>query len=204
MAHVDLTVPYPWPYDGCIDPARTAVVVAGAQTGWAARSSRAAAVGVVVERVASALRAAGAWVVIIRHTAAPGRRLRSLPPRSGDDGWRLALAPAPSDLVVDAGGVDGFHGGPLDDILRGKGVDHLVLCGYGHEAAVDSTLRSANDRGYECLVLSDGVAPFDDDTGARALSSVTMSGGIFGAVGTSLALLAALHSSIAPPLEVVG
>src|SRR5206468_5457058 len=101
----------------------------------------------------------------------------------------------PSDIVVDATGVDGFHGGPLDDVLRARGVDHLILGGFGHEAAVDSTLRSANDRGYECLVLTDGVAPFDDDLGAHALSSVTMSGGIFGAVGTSVELLSALRPS---------
>ena len=60
------------------------------------------------------------------------------------------------------------------------------------------TVRSANDRGYECLTLSDATAPLDGATGARELHSVTMSGGIFGAVGTSDGLLAALERLAAP------
>jgi nicotinamidase-related amidase len=198
---LDSTVPYPWPYDGDLDPGRLALVVAGAQAGWAARSSRAADVATVLLAVASELRAAGATIVVIRHAAAGSRRL-ALPPVTGSDDWRLTFAAHPGDLVVEASGIDGFHGGPLDDVLRMRGIDHLVLGGFGHEAAVDSTLRSANDRGYECLVLTDGVAPFDEDTGAHALSSVTMSGGIFGALGTSTALVHALRSHL-PTLEAV-
>ncbi|MCU1488193.1 MAG: cysteine hydrolase [Actinomycetia bacterium] len=201
MTVLDSTVPYPWPYDGVLDPGRLALVVAGAQAGWAARSRRAADVATVLLSVAAEIRAAGALVVVVRHGAPPGRRRSIVPPLPGDDDWRLTFNPRPSDVVVDATGVDGFHGGPLDDVLRARGVDHLVLGGFGHEAAVDSTLRSANDRGYECLVLTDGVAPFDDDLGAHALSSVTMSGGIFGALGTSTALVQAIHRRI--PLEAV-
>jgi nicotinamidase-related amidase len=204
MTVLDSTVPYPWPYDGTLEPRRLALVVAGAQAAWAARSSRAAEVATVLLTVAGAMREIGARVVVVRHAAVPGRRPRPVPPPAGDAGWRLAFDPRPTDLVVDATGIDGFHGGPLDGVLRAHGIDHLVLGGFGHEAAVDSTLRSANDRGYECLVLSDAVAPFDDDLGAHALSSVTMSGGIFGAVGTSTALLAALASPRpAPEMEVV-
>jgi len=188
--------PYAWPYDGQVDPGHLALVVAGAQVGWASRSQRSAEVATVLFGVAAELRAAGSLVVVVRHGAPPGHR-GPLPPTPGDDDWRLAFNPRPSDVVVDASGVDGFHGGPLDDVLRARGATHLVLGGFGHEAAVDSTLRSANDRGYECLVLTDGVAPFDDDLGAHALHSVTMSGGIFGAIGTSADLVAALRQ----PLE---
>jgi nicotinamidase-related amidase len=189
--------PYPWPYDGQPDPDHLALVVAGAQTVWAARSTRAADVATILLGVAAELRAAGALVVLVRHGARPGRRPVALPPPPGSDDWRLAFDPEVADLVVDATGVDGFHGGPLDDALRSRGITHLVLGGFGHEAAVDSTLRSANDRGYECLVLTDGVAPFDKHLGARALHSVTMSGGIFGAIGSSSSLL----SSLRPHLE---
>jgi nicotinamidase-related amidase len=73
-----------------------------------------------------------------------------------------------------------------------------VFVGYGAEAAVDSTLRSANDRGYECLTLIDAVAPFDPDTGRHALSSITMSGGIFGAIATTDAFIDALLTVPAP------
>jgi biuret amidohydrolase len=207
--HVGSTVPYTWPYDGVIDPARLALVVAGAQAGWAARSSRAADVATVLLGVASELRDAGGLVVVIRHgaPAGRGRRISSLPPVNGTPDWQLTYAPHASDVVVDSPGVDGFHGSALDDVLRRRGIDHLVLGGFGYEAAVDSTMRSANDRGYECLVLDDGVAPFDDDTGAHALSSVTMSGGIFGAVGSAAELVAALRAaslpSLTPTLEVI-
>jgi nicotinamidase-related amidase len=202
MKVLDSTVPYAWPYDGDLDPRRLALVVAGAQAGWAARSSRAADVATVLLAVATDLRAAGATVIVLRHSAPSTAGRRPFPAEAGTDEWRLTFAAGAADLVVDAAGVDGFYGGPLDDVLRARGIDHLVLGGFGHEAAVDSTLRSANDRGYECLVLTDGVAPFDEDTGAHALASVTMSGGIFGAIGTSAALALALRSH-APTLEAV-
>jgi nicotinamidase-related amidase len=56
-------------------------------------------------------------------------------------------------------------------------------------------VRSANDRGYECLTLTDATAPLDAGTGARELRSITMSGGIFGAIGTATSLLDALGAA---------
>jgi nicotinamidase-related amidase len=185
--------PYPWPYDGQLDPGHLALVVAGAQAGWAARSVHAADVATVLLGAAAELRAVGALVVLVRHGAPAGRRPTVVPPAPGSDGWRLAFDSRVADVVVNAAGIDAFHGGPLDDVLRTAGRTHLLLGGFGHEAAVDSTLRSANDRGYECLVLTDGVAPFDVDLGAHALHSVTMSGGIFGAIGPSRTLLSLLR-----------
>jgi biuret amidohydrolase len=195
--------PYPWPYDGEVVPHRLAIVVAGAQAAWADRSIRAGEVGAVVRAVCGAARTAGAAVVHLRH-AAPAPRPSGLPPAPGAPGWDLVSPPEPGDLVVDAGGVDGFCASPLDGLLRSRGITHLVMVGWGAEAAVDSTLRSANDRGYECLVLTDAVAPFDSELGAHALSSVTMSGGIFGALGTSADLLPTLAptSATLTPLTV--
>jgi nicotinamidase-related amidase len=199
--HVEATTPYAWPYDGVLDADRLALVVAGAQVGWVARSRRAAEVASTIDVLRSTLRSAGATVVLVRHGGRAGRhRSRPLPPWVGDPDWPLAMEPAASELVVDAGGIDGFFAGPLDEVLRSRGIDHLALGGFGAEAAVDSTLRSANDRGYECLVLTDACAPFDDATGAHALASVTMSGGIFGAVGTAASLLSALHPAPIPTL----
>jgi len=189
--------PYPWPYDGVIDASRLAVVVAGAQRAWADRSVGTAPVSAAIRAVTGAARTAGATVVHVRH-AAPVVRRCALPPHRSEEGWALVTSPCPGDLVVDAGGVDGFAGGPLDDVLRSRGLTHLVLAGYGAEAAVDSTLRSANDRGYECLVLTDAVAPFSAELGAHALSSVTMSGGIFGALAPSASLIDALAASPVP------
>jgi nicotinamidase-related amidase len=169
-----------------------------------------------IERLASAVRGVGGTVVAVRHTAATAAQHRiGLPPAREDPGWQLFPTTTVFDLVVDAAGVNGFTGSPLDGMLRSVGVDHLLLTGFGAEAPVDSTLRAANDRGYECLVVTDAVAPFDVVTGAAALSSVTMSGGIFGALATSAEVLdllavppetataASLHPTIPnPPVEV--
>ena len=174
-----------------------ALVVPGAQTAWLERSARAGIVAAVIKQVAIAFRARGSSVVVIRHAAATRRQhTLGLPPVSGSAGWELAVVSEPGDLVIDAAGVDGFQGSPLDAELRRRRIDHLVLGGFGAEATVDSTLRSANDRGYECLTLLDAVAPFDEVVGRHALSSITMSGGIFGAVATSGVLLAALHQPV--------
>jgi len=183
--------PYPWPYDGPIDPERLALVIAGAQGAWMRPCVDAQDTAGVIATVAGAIRRVGGLVVHLRHASPAGGSGR-LPPGRNDPEWPVVTAPDPLDLVVDAAGVDGFCGGPLDQELRRRNVDTLVLAGYGAETAVSSTLRSANDRGYECLTLIDGAAPFDAEMGRRTLHSITMSGGIFGAIAPSSALLDAL------------
>lgn len=181
--------PYPWPYDGRIVPERLAVVVAGAQGAWARCSLDPAAASATIARLVDAVRGTGGHVVYVRHHCPGLRRPVALPPLFGSSAWQLLFDPVEGDVVVDAGGVDSFHASPLDDHLRARGVDQLILCGYAAELAVDSTLRSANDRGYECVTVADAVAPIGVDTGRHALASITMSGGIFGAVASSTALL---------------
>lgn len=204
---MEYTTPYPWPYHGQLDPWRTALVVAGAQPAWAERSLRAEAVATVISRVGAQLRGLGGHVVLVAHRApgtAPARGPRPpLPPGAGSPAAGVLALAVEADLVVGCSGTSGFHGSPLDAELRHRGVELLVLAGFGYEAAVESTLRAANDRGYECLTLVDGVAPFDEHTGGHALSSITMSGGIFGAIGASGDLLAALGAHTAPVLATV-
>jgi nicotinamidase-related amidase len=191
--------PYPWPYDGTLDPRRLALVITGEQPAWIGRSQGVARTAAVISTVAAAVRDAGGAVVHVRHGRSS--RLRpGLPPAREDPSWAFTGRPCSGDLVVDATGVDGFYGSALDQELRDHGVDTLVLAGYGGEATVNSTLRSANDRGYECLTLIDGVAMFDARTGGPALCSITMSGGIFGAIAPSSALLAALSDLSLPTL----
>lgn len=93
---------------------------------------------------------------------------------------------------VRSAGLDGFFGSRLDELLRRAGRTHLVLVGTWLETSVHSTMRSANDRGYECLLLTDATAAWDPDLVTGAVSTIEMSGGIFGAVSTSAALLEAL------------
>lgn len=202
MARTVATVdadPYPWPYDGVVDTARLALLIAGAQVAWVEASVGAAEVTARIARVAAAVRGCGGAVVHLRHGRAVVSRV-AVPPRRGHPGWHLATAPVGDDLVIDAGGIDGFYASALDAELRARNVNTLVLAGFGAETAVSSTLRSANDRGYECLVLTDAVAPVDPELGARSFNSITMSGGIFGAVAPAAALLAVLPIRI--PVEV--
>jgi biuret amidohydrolase len=190
--HVVDTIPYPWPYDGAdgLAPHRLALVAAGVQQHWAA-----GAPGVLehIDAVAGSLRSLGVLIVFVRHARpARTRRARADLPGRDEIGWPLVLTPHDVDLVVDVEACDGFFSDALDLALRTHGRDHLLLAGLAAEVLVDSTLRSANDRGYECLTLRDAVGPLQPDTGERVLASVTMSGGIFGAVGTSEAVVAAL------------
>ena len=78
-----------------------------------------------------------------------------------------------------------------------RGIRTIVLAGFASELTVDSTVRTLNDRGHECLVLTDGCAPLDAELGARAHCSLTMSGGIFGALGTIDHLVDALDRTFA-------
>lgn len=180
------TDPYPWPFDGVLDVGRTALLVCGLQQQWAALDPR------VTERVVAfvdAVRAAGVGIVLVRHArlrdgGRPGADL----PLVGTPGAELLVAPAPTDVVIAASAHDGFLDTPLDATLRAARIDHVLLVGLAYESVVDSTLRSANDRGYECLTVTDATAPFDAHTGGRAHDSITKSGGIFGAIGTIAAV----------------
>jgi hypothetical protein len=176
------STPYPWPYDGVLDAARMALVVAGHDGSWAQRTRDAEAVAATLDHLAWLLLDAGALVIRVRHR--PGDDSPPSPPGR--------LAGDPRVLVVNAPGIDGFYGSDLDHRLREAGRDHLLLAGHGLEAPVHSTLRAANDRGYECLLLLDACGALVPDLTPSARSMVEMSGGIFGAVGSTDALLAAL------------
>jgi nicotinamidase-related amidase len=201
MTHVADTIPYPWPYDGGagLAPARTALVVTGAQRRWIALDHDGALTRIV--GCADALRPLGVAVVFVTHVrSGHARRPGADLPLATDTDAVLAVRAAEGDLVVDTPAHDGFLSGRLDHELRARRRDHLLFAGFGAEVLLDSTLRSANDRGYECLTLADAAVPFDPETGARALASITMSGGIFGAVGTTGAVLAAF--GVTAPEEV--
>jgi len=98
----------------------------------------------------------------------------------------------PPDRVIRAAGWSGFHGSELDAVLREARRDLLLLAGCCLELGVHSTMRAANDRGYECLLVADACASADPALTANALSTIEMSGGIFGAVGDAAAVAAAL------------
>nr|WP_249420026.1 isochorismatase family protein [Rhabdothermincola salaria] len=104
----------------------------------------------------------------------------------------------PTTIAVSSSGIDGFFAGELDLTLRTNGIDQLIVAGLGLEGPVHSTLRSANDRGLECVLVTDACAAADADLVAGSLSSVCMSGGIFGAVVGLDAVLKVLAPAVSP------
>jgi nicotinamidase-related amidase len=102
------------------------------------------------------------------------------------------LAPISGEPVVDKPGKGAFHATDLDAMLRNRGVAQLIVCGVTTEVCVNTTVREANDRGFDCLVLEDCVASYFDAFQQAGLEMIKAQGGIFGWVARSPALLAAL------------
>src|SRR6187455_1360644 len=103
-----------------------------------------------------------------------------------------ALRPAPGEPVVDKPGKGAFYATDLDSLLHNRGVSQLVVCGVTTEVCVNTTVREANDRGYDCLVLEDCVGSYFPEFQRVGLEMVSAQGGIFGWVADSNALLAAM------------
>jgi nicotinamidase-related amidase len=102
------------------------------------------------------------------------------------------LAPLSGEPVVDKPGKGAFHATDLDAMLRNRGIAQLIVCGVTTEVCVNTTVREANDRGFDCLVLEDCVASYFDAFQQAGIEMIKAQGGIFGWVGRSPALLAAL------------
>jgi nicotinamidase-related amidase len=102
------------------------------------------------------------------------------------------LAPADGELVIDKPGKGSFYATGLDETLRSRGIESLVVTGVTTEVCVHTTVREANDRGYECLVLADCVGSYFPDFQRYGLAMIAAQGGIFGWVATCDQYLKAL------------
>ena len=188
------TQPYPWPWDGRVRPEALCLLIAGVQRCHAGATPGHAEVLATLEGLARSVRNAGGTVCHLRHVSPTGRRGRPRPllPAAGTPQAEAVLVPCAGDSVVTCAGHDGFYASDLDARLWGCGIRQLVVGGLAAEVTVSGTVRGANDRGYECLTPVDTFGALDPTTARGELGSITMSGGIFGAIGTRAWLVEAL------------
>ena len=211
--------PYEWPYDGNIDPSRTALLLIDWQHDFCGPGGYVDTMGYDisltrrgVEPTRNVLESCrgipGFTIVHTREGHKPD--LSDCPPNKlwrsrqmgagigdegpngrilvrGERGWEIIdeLAPIEGEQIIDKPTKGAFSATDLDLVLRNRGVTHLVLTGITTDVCVHTTMREANDLGYECLLLEDCTGATDEGNYLAALKMIKMQGGVFGAVSNS-------------------
>jgi len=114
----------------------------------------------------------------------------------GEPGWNIVpeVEPIEGEIIIDKPGKGAFYATDLDLVLRTHGIRNIILTGITTDVCLHTTMREANDRGYECLLLTDCTGATDVGNYRAALHMVTMQGGVFGAIAPSEALLKVLEA----------
>jgi nicotinamidase-related amidase len=204
--------PYPWPFDGRWSAADTALIIIDMQIDFCGvggyvdkmgydLSLTRAPIG-PIKKALAAFRAKGYHVIHTREGHRPD--LADLPDNKrwrsqrigagigdagpcgrilvrGEPGWEIIadLAPLAGEPIIEL-------------ILRARGIRNLVLTGITTDVCVHTTMREANDRGFECLMLEDCCGATDPGNHAAAVKMIKMQGGVFGAVSNAADVVAAL------------
>jgi biuret amidohydrolase len=218
--------PFDWPDSGRVEPASTALLVIDLQKAFLSVDGYLAKQGYdpaplrailpTVNRVIAAARAAGCLIVYTRQgyradladmmRLPRGSRRRAIDKKSSGlirGSLDFDIVPDvevhPSDVIIDKTANGAFTYTELEPVLRVQGITHLLFTGCTTDVCVHCTLREANDRNFQCLLIEDACASGDAYAHAAAVHMVTVEGGIFGAVATADAVVAALRRARAKP-----